>query len=504
MFPGAFTHSSYGSTTYDGVHTHLKMIYIPWESDIYSSVSSCFSSASSIPAIISVNAQNRAKMFCIHFHGNACDIGQIAICANRESTALHCHYLLVEYPGFGISSGYSSEVTINQMAISVYNFVMREFKIPANRIVLIGRSIGTGPVCFLASHLQRAGTPPLGVVLHSPYASIRDAASDLLGCVSFCMMDRWPNWSRLLGDYTTDPSIIQAPVLFIHADGDKVINCQHSILLHEHRTKSGLPSELYIQQSTDVYIKGHNYFDYEADVVIPTRNFLHKLLSSQGDIGSSPTLLLGAEVVQRVSKVPAECAKYTEDFLMLDDKAKPSKYTPYVYVNWLCCPCFFCTEGCLACGYNNVKRACRSKDDKSFNYQLLRPEEAAIGGLMQVLVRKKSFDRLVNEEEAAKSMQKALVAKRQYNNVANDKSNTVENPMVSASEDVRGGRRPRRTSGSSSTASSVTDDSGKEVMEDKVAFPPAKVLPAHALVKQSSTQAEVNAENRKSLNYVPG
>eukprot|EP00981_Chlorochromonas_danica_P000659 scaffold146_cov171-Ochromonas_danica.AAC.8 len=421
-------------------------------------------------------------MFCIHFHGNACDIGQVSICAARESSALHAHYLLVEYPGFGLSNGYASEVTVNQIAISVYNFVHQELKIPSDRIVLIGRSIGTGPVCYLASHLQAEGKPPLAVILHSPYASIRDAAFDLLGSISTCMFDRWPNWRYLVGDMN-DPTVIQCPVLFIHADNDKVIPCQHSLLLHEQRLKRGLPSDLFIQHSTGSLVKGHNYFDYEQDVVIPSRNFLHRLLPL--DLQSLPTLILPQDVLQRVMRVPPEYKGFGEEFLTKADNEKPSKYTTWVISCWLCCPCLFCAEGCLACLWNNVPYL----SEPSFNYKQLRPQQMSHGGLMQAVFHRKSFDRLVNEDEAAKSLQNALIAKRE--------GREVQNPMISGVEDVRKQRHSRtEASVSPTTASCGESDS------EKVSFPPALVLP-HAS-RTSGVPDESTDQSRASINYVPG
>ena len=83
-------------------------------------------------------------MCCIHFHGNACDIAQIKICAERESYCFNAHYLLVEYPRFGISDGFPCEVTLDEVSKSVYDFVTNNLKVPHSRVVLLGRSIGTG------------------------------------------------------------------------------------------------------------------------------------------------------------------------------------------------------------------------------------------------------------------------------------------------------------------------------------------------------------------------
>ncbi len=95
LFPGQFTASSYGVDSYssvmecpsdniDGVSkamkvskSSLKLLYIPFNGFVDSKrLGSCFDSPSYIPALLAVAANNQGNVFCIHFHGNACDIGQ--------------------------------------------------------------------------------------------------------------------------------------------------------------------------------------------------------------------------------------------------------------------------------------------------------------------------------------------------------------------------------------------------------------------------------------------
>jgi hypothetical protein len=73
---------------------------------------------------------------------------------------------------------------------------------------------------------------------------------------------------------------VRSPLLLIHADGDRVISYAHSHLLHEHRSKAGLPSELFTQTSSAGFVKGHNYFDYDNDVVRPSAAFLERVWSA--------------------------------------------------------------------------------------------------------------------------------------------------------------------------------------------------------------------------------
>lgn len=84
-------------------------------------------------------------------------MAQIATCALRESKAFGAHYMIVEYPMFGMAQGQPSEVLVNALAEQVYRFVVDTLRVPPCRIVLVGRSIGTGPACYLASRLEQTG-----------------------------------------------------------------------------------------------------------------------------------------------------------------------------------------------------------------------------------------------------------------------------------------------------------------------------------------------------------
>lgn len=299
-----------------------------------------------IPALLYINNNNSANKFCINFHGNGCDIGQISICAAREGKAFNAHYLLVEYPRYGISDGHPNEFMLNEVATSIFEFVEKELKVDHSRIIIVGRSIGTGPACYLASHLQALNKPVAALLLQSPFCSIKDVAFELLGCAGYFLLDRWQNWKILIGDYKSDSRIIQSPVLFIHADRDNVIDCNHSILMHEYRSRCGLISELFIQKSDALFIKGHNYFDYDRDVVSPSKDFLHRFVDVKnphlhtGAVNSN-VIKLPMDLIATYSIVPSYLInKYTDELKMKYATKSSSilrsmKCTPDVYVGKL-------------------------------------------------------------------------------------------------------------------------------------------------------------------------
>lgn len=340
LFPGGTFKSTYHTDT---CFWGMEMIFIPL------TIKGCIFPRY-LPSMLSVGRNNEASIFCIHFKGNACDIGQAAIGAIRESYYFDAHYLVVEYPGYGIMGGFPSEISVDDVARAAYFFVIDELKVPPAQIVLIGRSLGTGPTCSLAAFLEREKrTAPGAIILHAPYCSLRAAAQDLVGCISHFMIDRWMNWKHLCGDVNLysdgaeiDESVasgdgevlIQCPVLFIHADCDQVIDPHHSFMMHAARKQKGLPSELYTQKSSGEHVKTHNFFDYDEDYIFPVREFLHKVLPTK------PRISLPLDILEGLKSIPNEYK---------DIRPQESKCTLRAGAMWGLCPFTFCLEGCVAC-----------------------------------------------------------------------------------------------------------------------------------------------------------
>ena len=424
VFPGALWHPSYTEETFHRI-VDLQLIFIPFEG---AAATPClaFSAPSSIPALLYVNKSKAANKFCINFHGNGCDVGQISVCAAREGRAFNAHYLLVEYPRYGIADGHPNEAIFNAVAKAVYGFVEQELKVDHSQIVIIGRSIGTGPSCYLASHLQSIDKPVAAVLLQSPFCSIREVVYELLGCAAYFMLDRWENWRSLVGDAETDKAVIRSPVLFIHADRDHVIDCNHSVLMHQSRLKCGLLSELFVQKSDALFIKGHNYFDYDKDVLAPSTDFLFRHFDQRRNPSGSSGSLVHSDSTEPLSialkpvfrMAPSYVSVlYTEAVRMTNAATKVSvfksaKCTSDIYAGWCCCPLIFCTECSCACSYH-AAAACYLESSNalglkkkkalspSFDYSAMRPFDPNRNTLWRSISNFDKFSKHVNEVEAA-------------------------------------------------------------------------------------------------------
>jgi fermentation-respiration switch protein FrsA (DUF1100 family) len=146
----------------------------------------------------------------LFLQGNA---GEIADRADRlafyQSRGLGV--LFVSYRGYGGSTGSPSERGLLIDAKTAYDHLRAE-GVQADRIVLVGESLGSGPAVLTA-----AANPVAAVVLEAPYSAAVDIARRAYP---------WAPVGLLMKDqYRSRDAIdrINAPLLILHGEDDRVI-----------------------------------------------------------------------------------------------------------------------------------------------------------------------------------------------------------------------------------------------------------------------------------------
>jgi len=158
----------------------------------------------------------------IYCHANSEDLGSIYACAQWISHMLGVHVLVPEYPGYGLCQGNPCESSVNTAVLTACKWVRDVLCWDLDHIVVYGRSIGTGPA-INAARLGLVG----GVILVSPYTSIRDIVEEHVGAVFSWLTAGSSDW----------PSVemmkeVKCPVLLIHGTTDEIIPASHSKELH--------------------------------------------------------------------------------------------------------------------------------------------------------------------------------------------------------------------------------------------------------------------------------
>ena len=97
--------------------------------------------------------------------------GQITSIANYCNVSV----LAMEYPGYGTyeRNGSASADKITEDAEYVYKFCLHDMGIDESDIIVFGRSMGSGPACFLAGRFN-----PRALCVMSGYTSIKRIAAD--------------------------------------------------------------------------------------------------------------------------------------------------------------------------------------------------------------------------------------------------------------------------------------------------------------------------------------
>ncbi len=137
--------------------------------------------------------------------------------------------LLVEYPGYGRSTGAPSQGSITASMTSAYDQMLKRPDVDPKRIVAYGRSLGGGAACALARERSVAA-----LVLESTFTSVRPLARGFL-VPGFLVRDPFDNLD-VLRSYP-------GPVLIVHGEHDEIIPVAHAAALHAAAPRSRLELE---------------------------------------------------------------------------------------------------------------------------------------------------------------------------------------------------------------------------------------------------------------------
>jgi pimeloyl-ACP methyl ester carboxylesterase len=126
--------------------------------------------------------------------------------------------LLVEYPGYGRSTGTPSEQSIRHTFVAAYDALVSRKEVDPSRIILFGRSLGGGAVCALARE-----RPSAALILMSTFTSVQSMAAKFW-VPKFLVRDPFNNLEAI--------KHYRGPVLVIHGQYDSIIPSAHGANLH--------------------------------------------------------------------------------------------------------------------------------------------------------------------------------------------------------------------------------------------------------------------------------
>ncbi len=146
----------------------------------------------------------------VWFHGNGETVGALAPLL-REFRPARAALLVATYRGYGESSGRPTPALLERDTEALWRWLTARAEVDPARIVVYGRSVGTGPATFLA-----ATHPVAGLILESGFTSLRALARVHYPIFPSVLAGRRFDNLRRIAE-------VRAPVLFIHGDADRLI-----------------------------------------------------------------------------------------------------------------------------------------------------------------------------------------------------------------------------------------------------------------------------------------
>jgi len=158
-----------------------------------------------------IPADDVSRGTLLFFHGNAGNIsGRLE--SVKQFHELGLNVLIVDYRGYGQSTGSPSEEGIYRDAETGWEYLTEAQSVEAQQVVVFGRSMGGGAATWLA-----ARHTPGAVILESVFTNVPDIGAHHYPFLPVRVLatNQFDNESRVAD--------INAPKLFIHSGGDRIV-----------------------------------------------------------------------------------------------------------------------------------------------------------------------------------------------------------------------------------------------------------------------------------------
>lgn len=169
------------------------------------------------------NGKNKPTI--IYYGGNA-QIADITFYTMEDSWKYYdnFNYIMVDYPGYGMSSGSPNYKTIQEMALATYDYVDDDKYFGNNEIIIMGFSIGTGPATYVAANRENSK-----LILVAPYNNGIDLYNSNINIFY------GPLKNMVKNKYPSDKlaESIKEPTLIISSKDDEIIKYELSKKLSE-------------------------------------------------------------------------------------------------------------------------------------------------------------------------------------------------------------------------------------------------------------------------------
>lgn len=157
-----------------------------------------------------------ARRTVLYLHGNGGNIGH-RLDAIAMFHGLGFNVLIFDYRGYGASTGRPDEAGSYQDALAAWRHLTQQRRIPPDRIVLYGESLGGSIAAWLAARHKLAA-----LIMFASFTSMRDMARQ--------HFPLYPAWLLVRYRYDTLGAMarIDCPVLILHSPDDEIVPYSHA------------------------------------------------------------------------------------------------------------------------------------------------------------------------------------------------------------------------------------------------------------------------------------
>ncbi|KAI0200160.1 Alpha/Beta hydrolase protein [Astrocystis sublimbata] len=162
------------------------------------------------------------------FHGNAGNIGHRLPIARMLINSIGCNVLMLEYRGYGMSTGEPDEKGITLDAQTALDYLRSRAETRDHKLIVYGQSLGGAVAIKLVAKNQHRGDI-VGLVLENTFRSMRALIPSVVPPARYLTMlchQIWPSEVIL-------PSITEVPILFLSGLQDEMIPPAHMRKLYE-------------------------------------------------------------------------------------------------------------------------------------------------------------------------------------------------------------------------------------------------------------------------------
>jgi len=214
--------------------------------------------------VLHIKHPSNPEFTILFSHGNAEDVGVSEGWFYELSEKLKVNFVAFDYSGYGESKTKDGQQILQpsesycfENVKAVYQHLTEDCKIPANKVIVMGRSLGSGPTVELASK-----NPVRAVILQSPLLS---AVRVVMKSPFTLPFDLFANVDKI--------AKIKAPVFIIHGSVDQVVPQFHGKELYNQ-----IPQK-YAFEPYWISGAGHNDIEYRfhEEYLSKLRGFLGSL-----------------------------------------------------------------------------------------------------------------------------------------------------------------------------------------------------------------------------------